>query len=252
MIKHTVYAPAIVLTAVSSLALTVASHAAVLAEYKFDNSIDDTTDDPDWASTDSDLNSTATDLSIGSGIGLNPDPVGGAIDGSGAVLRNSDTGKNQPFEDYSLYVSGATAQEATEADAITAENFLELTLTPNSGYETTLTSLTVQASSNNNNDYPDMYFVTVGGTQIGATESNPSPGSKVYEQITFDLSSVATTSGPLDIKFYIFSGGNSTSRNAQFDNFTLNGTVSVIPEPASLALMGLGGLLMLGRGRRAA
>ena len=58
-------------------------------------------------------------------------------------------------------------------------------------------------------------------------------------------------SGLTSGQYWVRATSSSSSSNYNFMVEGLNGAaVSVVPEPASLALMGLGGLLMLGRGRR--
>lgn len=47
-----------------------------------------------------------------------------------------------------------------------------------------------------------------------------------------------------------FTSGNDQTRQAFLDNLTLTGTVAPVPEPGSLALLGIGGLLIGTRRRR--
>ena len=47
-----------------------------------------------------------------------------------------------------------------------------------------------------------------------------------------------------------FTSGNDQTRQAFLDNVTLTGSVGPVPEPGSLALLGLGGLLIGARRRR--
>lgn len=55
---------------------------------------------------------------------------------------------------------------------------------------------------------------------------------------------------PVAPRVYTRNGGGNFSRSVEYDDVTINGTV--IPEPASFALAGLGGVMLLGHGRRRA
>lgn len=66
-----------------------------------------------------------------------------------------------------------------------------------------------------------------------------------------DLSSVASlqgVTGTTEFRFYLYDNSNSQSRINRVANVTLDG--DVVPEPTSLALLGLGGLCMMSRRRR--
>ena len=86
---------------------------------------------------------------------------------------------------------------------------------------------------------------TLTGNGSGAlTDGTSTAVEGSFTNFSYDL--VGTPTGDLGVRIQAvsFTGGGD---RVTFDNVQ----VSAVPEPASLALMGLGGLLMLGRGRRA-
>jgi len=78
----------------------------------------------------------------------------------------------------------------------------------------------------------------------GRTVSDNSASTSGIETITFDTPLILTSGESYEV--VILAEGVGPGNNTGLDGLTLNG---VFPEPASLAMMGLGGLMMLRRRR---
>ena len=145
-------------------------------------------------------------------------------------------------------------------------------MTPDSGFEMDLTSfkLDVQALYGTLGVSGDMTEFSFGlfssvdgfdntGDMIGSSQNisytNPSDGANQggFSTLTFDLSSTTKLSTPTEFRMYVWvstlTGDNTNYNNRRLalDNVILDGTVSAIPEPASVSLVvaGLASALVL-------
>lgn len=230
-----------VLTAAGFIGLgsvTTSAGAAVLADYEFG-----TVATPSYASTDLDLNSVATDFAPASGLGSSgnwPNTTNGITTATG----------NPAPEFAQKPITGSSSGTGTPESAYATNAYWSFTLTPDSGFEANLTSLSFDLHINNSGR-PISYYLasSVGGF------SNP-VGSVVTAQTSsshpsFDLSGTPFQSlqTPVEFRFYMWSdqGGSSGSRWS-FDNVTLEGnTSSTVPEPATLTLLSAVGLVTVRR-----
>jgi len=210
--------------------------AAVVANFEFNGG---SFGSPDLVSTDTDLDSTASDLGSGAGFVLNSS-------GAGLPAR-------------SLF--NITADAAVEATAITDGDYYTFTVTPVTGL-LNLSSLTFEFQRDNvagistysiRSDAGGDNFATqlveetingtIGGTTAGGVEFFPQSAS---------LGSIAALQGlnsATELRLYLYGSTSGTNPGIRIDNLQLNGTV-VIPEPSSFAMLLGSGAVMLRRRKR--
>jgi hypothetical protein len=68
-----------------------------------------------------------------------------------------------------------------------------------------------------------------------------------FTPVNVDLSAFPETNRPVTFRIYTYAP--LTGNTIEFDDITLNGTVTLVPEPTGLCLLGLGGLMLTARRR---
>ncbi len=150
------------------------------------------------------------------------------------------------------YRSVQTGQVPENFDA---EIYFTFTLTIPALTTVDLTSLTFDGIFENANVGPVSYFVR---SDIGAvafdTDLTITPDNQVVSQNTFTPKSVSLSSAsfqglstPITFRIYFTDDSNSPSltRLSGVDNVVLNGDVTAVPEPSSVALLIGGGCLLV-------
>lgn len=204
------------------LALSVAANADVIVSFSFDSNSP--------APTSTDANVDATDFTRGPGFG--------SSGGDAIIFTNNRAEFKTPFS------GGNTDSEST--------NFAEgefgfFDITADTGFELDLANITfdvVRAGS-----APDKLAVFV-STDGGATTTDVGEVNANTTGNSLDLSAFQDED---TLRFFFIPNGNNQQNAGRFisvDNIVVNGTASAIPEPASLALLGLGGLMLLPRRKR--
>lgn len=89
-------------------------------------------------------------------------------------------------------------------------------------------------------------------TSLDGFAADVATGSDDGFEITYDLSGLGTVASEIEFRLYFVNDGSPSAftdlfTNGVNDGWVFNGTV--VPEPGSLALLGLGGLAMLRRRR---
>ncbi len=140
----------------------------------------------------------------------------------------------------------------SESAAINNNRYFEFTLTPGTGYTfASLDTLVFDWARGGDQGTRGIYaYVSTDGfatsTKIGQQVNSSGTAWNIGQSYNIGLTNVT---GPVVFRFYSRAEG-ADNRDMRFDNIVVNGTL--IPEPASLALMGIGGLLMLSRRRHSA
>ena len=162
---------------------------------------------------------------------------------------------------------GRTAD--TLANAITANDYAGFVLTNNSGQDAELETMTFDWWFNSPNASGTQYYRVHGlsdvngfidGQEFGTRElgegSTPGVSFNAHDSaaealnVSFDISSLGTLADGEAIEFRVYLVDNRSgtfSPDQLIDNITINGTL--VPEPGSLALLGLGTLLVARRRR---
>jgi len=227
-----------------------------LATYTFDGN---QYDPPVWdlAPTNVPSNVTASDFDNGTGLDGGTPP--------NTYFYPSGTGN--PSNGIGVR-SIATA--SSEAGAVSGDDYLYFTLTPDTGFELDLNDLSFDLTwSNNTGPVPadrevfvrssvDSFASTLGTfTAYNAGSGNPDPTD--WETKLLDLSGpdFQDLTGPIEFRFYMYDGSAEQANAYRFDNVFVRGAVAqvsaaVIPEPSALLIWaaGLVGLAWFSRRRR--
>ncbi len=175
------------------------------------------------------------------------DLISDGADGDGIVGLNR-LWNNSADGYFSIDNVGGSATSVSNFD----NAFLAITITADAGQTLNLTELSLDSAaftSNNRRGY-EIYAEVDGGTfdpgdlLIDVNDENASRANPANHSA--DLTG-AKYQGISSITFKFFPLTDLSGRTVDFKNFTVEG--EVIPEPASLALLGLGGLMMLKRRR---
>ena len=204
------------LVALSILALTISAQADIIVQYTFTNSTQTALAGYDANITPSVFNLFTNQASYSLGLtGAVTFTAGQPNDANGAI--------NKTF-------GGWRGSAATNA-------FYEFSLAIDSGYELSLSSVTFYGRSSATG--PSSYDVQV-STNLAVSFSSIGSGSQPtnWQAQTANSDLPAEVTGTIYVRFYGY--GASGSGSYALDTVVVNGTVTAIPEPGTLALMGLG------------
>jgi len=150
-------------------------------------------------------------------------------------LFDEDDSVAQGEMDLSFTIPDASVTNTASSTTVGSFGFNEGNIEGSAGY-TTQTEQAFEVWVNNTDD-----SLTFNGNTINARSLSVFvEGSLVVDNLA------AFNAASADIGGFGFHTDGATRAQMQFDNFEVN----VIPEPASLALLGLGGLMVIGRRNR--
>lgn len=244
-----------------------ASPAAIVASYNFDGA----SSAERRASKDTDVDSAASILSPGAGLGTEGNSTTSWLVSTTAGIGTPSRG-NTLFASNSA-ISGSAATPATEADAVTGNDYFEFTFTPNAATTWNLTSVELEfywartsVATANPTPTPevsvfirsslDSFGTTLGSaTNTGLWGANGEATADAdFGPLSIDLESLAAydaVSAPVTFRIYMMDNLEYTGNSGwgiRIDNIELEGTL--VPEPsAGISLAAAGVLVLLRRSR---
>lgn len=221
---------AIALLFASTLPMASSAYAVdhVLANYGFNST---------RTSSDSDLNSSASLFTNGPGIAVGSSTYGAT--GNPAPSLATD--------------AGDTA--ATQPLSLTGNDYYEFTLTPNAGFQASLSSLMFDYAISGN--VTGNFFVRSSVDSFAANVgSTATTSGSIFSTVTISLSASQFQNLTSAVTFRIYIYDNKSGNMSDLlDNVIVNGDLLAVPEPSTWAMMGLGagllGAIQRFRGRRA-
>lgn len=138
----------------------------------------------------------------------------------------------------------------TPAAAVTGNKYFEFTVTPEAGYQFTLDSIGFDVTRGGGStprgyllrSSVDNYATDLAGGDLLTARPTYTPVAVTLGSTYADLTT------PVTFRFYNYApaAGNSID----YDNLSLSGTVTAVPEPSVFAMAALGGLALLLTSRR--
>ena len=129
---------------------------------------------------------------------------------------------------YAHSGNGTAVYDGGSWNAVSPTKYYSFTITPNSGYEVSLTGISFDARQTASAALD--YTVTVGGSTVASgTFTRDSSLYTITKSITLSSLSSGT-----EVRIYGYNGG---SGNFEIDNVTLSGAASAVPEPSTYALI---------------
>jgi hypothetical protein len=202
-----------------------AAYSAELAKYEFTSST--------RATTDTDLNSTATTLDNGAGISATDSTYHTTVGNPAPSLRTK-----------------SSTTTTTESLAVTGDDYYEFTLTPVTGFEVDLTTLTFDYNKTGSNAHTANFFVRSSidsfASTIGSIATVSGTTTTTFSNASLSLSAAQyqNLTSAVTFRIYMFDNSGGAAETDLLDNVILNGTVAVVPEPSTWAMMVLGAGLL--------
>lgn len=181
----------------------------------------------------------------------------------GGFVPNLSSGAGNPIPGIGSAANFPNLNRANAADALTENDYIGFTVTPDTEYGISMSNLTIDvqmrygagSTVGDSTTFELGLFSSVDGfstagdliasDSITYVSTSTSQNNSGFSSMTFDLSALDTQTSATELRLYMWSPSvtGATARNIRYlllDNVALNG--SVVPEPATISLLGLGAL----------
>lgn len=221
--------------------------AAIITSYDFEGG-----STSGFSPTSSDVNVTSTNFSTGAGLSGTGD-IGSDGDDTGLDAEGNNFGSTANQGEFEVQVLGggssSSGVDASSYDnAIAINDYITFTVTPDSGFELNLTSLTFKAALRN--DARGAEFLGINSSVDGFTSADTITtdtivtevnGGGVFQSFTISLAGAQfqNITSAVEFRIYLWGAGSTPGQSqTYFDKVVLNG--AVVPEPSSVLLLSLG------------
>jgi hypothetical protein len=199
------------------------------------------------------FNDVATSFDTETNTTANSFTVGAGVTSFGYSATRQEGVKSAYFYNSKFY-------SANKADAVTASDYVTFTIDVNSGKSVSFTNLSFYSLRNFTTGVgaPDQFAIRTSQDNYAADVSagtmaiTAQATNYVFSLNTLALSGVSnlqsvTNSTQFRIYMWVSSGSIDVvaNRTLYLDNLTVEGTVTTIPEPATIGMLGLGALVTL-------
>lgn len=159
---------------------------------------------------------------------------GGAPQAPGTGISGNVLLMNGPHSSGGISTSGKSA-----GDLAGNNNYWKVSVTADSGYDMDISSFEFDYSLVSTNRGWALGYIADGGSLVvidnGSTRYNTGDNTYYHVSYTLPLTDVQT----IEFRWYTF-GNNTNNKDLRWDNVTVNGAVSAVPEPGAFMLVGLG------------
>jgi hypothetical protein len=209
---------------------TISSHAQVLVNYNF--------------ATDLNPSTTATNSTASAITATYTNP-------------GSDWGRSPSF--FNLFVRSPQTPATFDSTS-----YFQFTITPDSGYQFDLTQLSFNYGVQYGGSGPayqstfvvrssvDSFASDIVSVPSSISLTTTSTNTNTPNSATFDLTGALfqNLTAATTFRIYIFDNSSATANISRLDNIQVDGSIALIPEPSSIALLLAGGIIVVALRRR--